>query len=251
MRIQLDKFLVATALLASGAVLGSGCTTEDTKTTTDAAVSGGGGSGGSTGGSGGTAGGTTGGSGGVAGGAAGSGGTAGGAAGSGGTAGGAAGATSCLGDGDQDAGFEGIDCTTLSYYADDCTDAGFEAPLGVDMCAWADANLRPDVADSMLSCLAAISVSDNCSAAHDTAVQACLDNVFPQACVKPLIDDGDGGLYDPCTDVSSFCPAVQLTGCQNTLNAVTDDSELAILDCWNNSNGSVCQDDWDACVALP
>jgi hypothetical protein len=305
MRIELERFLVTTALIASGAMLGSGCTVEDSKSNSDAGITGGfggftggsggsggsvGGSGGSVGGSGGTAGGSGGtaggaagsggtaggaagsggtaggaaGSGGTAGGAAGSGGTAGGAAGSGGTAGGAAGAAgsgatagaagaggACLGDGDADAGFEGIDCSTLSYYTDDCADAGYEWPLGVDLCSWADANLRPEVANAMLACLGAINVSDNCSSAHDAAVQNCLDTVIPQACTKPLIDDGDGGLYDPCTDVTSFCSAVPMSQCDNTLDAVTNASEVAILTCWNNSNGTSCSDDWDSCVGLP
>lgn len=249
MRIQVEKFLALTALLAAGSMMSTGCVTESTDTDTDAGISGGGGAGGTGGGSGGVAGSA--GSGGVAGSAG-----SGGAAGGGGTAGSDGGdAAACYGD----AGTEITDCLTLPYGATVCGDAGVGGviqPLGVDLCQWVQGYGRLGIQQPMWDCLKAIT-GDACAAAHDTAVQKCLDDHFPLACQHDPLPDGDGGTYDPCKDVAQSCKAVDggtagitEAECNNALNPMSVNAMTAVLNCYDTGTGD-CRDDFIACVALP
>ncbi|MBK8996617.1 MAG: hypothetical protein IPM35_12830 [Myxococcales bacterium] len=252
MRIQVEKFLALTALLAAGSVMSVGCVTEDTETNTDAGIAGGGGAGGSSGGAAGAAG-----SGGVAG-AAGGGGVAGaaGAAGGGGTAGSDGGdAAACYGD----TGTEIADCGQLPYATTGCGDAGAEgalAPLGYDLCMWVQGYGRLGIQQPMWDCLKAIT-GDACAAAHDAAAQKCIDDHFPQACQHDPLPDGDGGTYDPCKDVAESCKAVDGgTGgvteaeCNNALNPMSTGAMTAVLNCYDIGTGD-CRDDFIGCVGLP
>lgn len=246
MQIQVEKFLALTALLAAGSVMSVGCVTEDTKTDTDAGIAGGGGAGGSTGGAAGAAGG-----GGVAG-AAGGGGAAG-AAGGGGSAGSDGG--SCYGD----TGTEIADCGQLPYATTTCGDAGAEgglSPLGYELCGWVQGYGRLGIQQPMWDCLNAIT-GDACAAAHDAAVQKCIDDHFPLACQHDPLPDGDGGTYDACKDVADSCKPVSggtagitEAECNNALNPMSTGAMTAVLNCYDTGTGD-CRDDFINCVGLP
>ena len=248
MRIQVEKFLAVTAMLASAAVMGIGCSSEDTDTNNGVSGGGGGGNKGGTGGkdgssTGGTAGSSTGGT---------AGSSTGGVAGGGGTAGSTGDSGTCLG---GDAAAEGaeIDCTTLPYYATVCVDpdAGTEGlPLGVQFCSYMAVNGRTEVNAELLTCLAAIT-GDACAAAHDTAVQSCYDTVAAQACQHAGFPDGDGGTYDPCKDIASSCSAISEAQCNLALNPLNSTYVVSVLNCYDTPTGAPCEDDFATCIGLP
>ena len=253
MQIRIEKFLAITAMLAGTALAAGGCVSEE-ETDATGGTGGVGGTGGGTGGSagsstGGTAGASTGGTAGAS-----TGGTAG-ASGSAGSAGAAGDAgTECLGDdlADPDAGTEGFDCSTLPYWTASCLDAGAEFALGADLCSYMSANGRPGVVEALGACLNAIG-GDPCSAAHDTAVQGCIDTVFPQACAPAPIMDADGGVWDVCGEVEASCPTSGAGGgitkaqCLTALGPFTEAGQLQIATCYNNGTGA-CEDDFNGCV---
>lgn len=243
MRIQVEKFLALTALLAAGSVMSVGCVTEDTETNTDAGIASGGGAGGSTGGAAGAAG-----SGGVAG-AAGGGGVAG-AAGGGGTAGSDGGdAEACLGD----TGTEIADCTQLPYAATTCGDAGAEgglSPLGYELCVWTQGYGKLGLQQPMWDCLNAITTANACD---DATAQKCLDDLAPKACELGPLPDGDGGTYDLCKSVAASCTGstgVTEAECAAVINATSAGAADAIWNCYEAGSGA-CADDFWQCVGLP
>jgi len=243
MRIQVEKFLALTALLAAGSMASTGCVTESTDTNTDAGISGGGGAGGSsTGGSGGVAGAAGGGGSAGGGGAAGGGGSAG-ADGGGGSDGGA-----CLGD----TGTEIADCGQLPYATTTCGDAGAEGaikPLGYDLCLWTQGYGRLGIQAPMWDCLKAIT-GDACA---DAAAQKCADDVFGAACDRGSIPDGDGGTYDVCKSVTTSCSGtggVTQAECDYVINATSPGAAGAIWDCYELGTGN-CRDDFFNCAGLP
>jgi hypothetical protein len=117
-----------------------------------------------------------------------------------------------------------------------------------------ETNGRIAVVEEMVSCLAAIT-DDACSAAHDTKVQACVDTVFPQACMTTgIITQDDGGTIDACQEVADSCgPDDAGTGgitkadCLASLSPFTPDGQYSILQCYNIPVGT-CEDDFAACV---
>jgi hypothetical protein len=243
MRMQVERFLAITAVLATGSMMSVGCVSEDdTDTKTDAQVNTGGtssgGTGGSSGGTGGSAGTATGGSAGT---------STGGAAGGGGTAG-AGGA--CFGDTTvSDAGAEGgIDCSTLPYAATDCgDDAGVEgSPTGVAMCGYIATQGRAGVAEAMLTCLAAIG-GDACSSVHDDAVSNCVQTVYSNTCAPA---DPPNAPSAACAALSGSCPAVAEADCKINLDPLTTDAGNAILDCYEALSGD-CAEDFNLCLGLP
>lgn len=244
MRMQVERFLAITAVLATGSIMSVGCVSEDdADTKTDAQVNTGGTS---SGGQGGSSGGSTGGTAGTA-----TGGTAGtatgGAAGGGGTAG-AAGA--CFGDTTvSDAGAEGIDCTTLSYAATVCgDDAGAEGtePLGVQMCNYISLQGRVGVAEAMFDCLAAIS-GDACATPHDDAVSACVQSVYGNTC--PPADPATAPSND-CAGLNTICPAVAEADCKINIDPLTPAAGEAVFDCFDLLSGQ-CDEDFLTCLGLP
>ena len=282
MEISADRFLAITALLASTTLAGGCSENVDTKTDGDSGVAGvGGGSGGSGGGTAGSGGGGQGGEAGSAGsggGTAGAGGSTGGAAGTGGASGaaGAAGTAGtggagdagqeCLGDATPEAGAS--DCLDLSYATTLCgsdPDAGVEGlpPLGFLFCDYVAQNGRSEVFEATHECLSNISVSDDCGTDHDTAVQACIDTVLPQACDAPPPTIGDAGMVG-CAEIAASCPADADAGiagideqtCRDSLDAFNDAARATIVQCYNDSgllaDGGVsmtaCDEDFTACV---
>ncbi len=257
MQIKVERFLAITALLASTAAVAAGCSSEDVATDTDAGVTGGsGGVGGGQAGAGGQAGGSTGGTAGQAGG----GGTAG-VAGGGGTAGSDAG-VECLGDTPQnDAGIEFI-CDGLPYATTTCPgdpDAGIEGggpPLGYSLCTYMEAHGRPGVTEELYNCLGKINETDQCSSAHDDAVQKCIDDTFALACTVGPVTVGDAGAVD-CAFLASTCPAVSggTTGvtesqCQQALSSMNEQTRVDIVQCYNDAAPATndCALDFTACV---
>jgi hypothetical protein len=244
MKMRVERFLAITAMLASTAALAIGCVTEED-------------SGGGPGGSGGT--GATGGSGGTAGSTAGSAGSTAGSAGSGATGGeagaaGADGGEQCLGDTakNADAGAEYDFCGALPYVNDTCADAGSESglPLGLDLCYHMTDYGKLGVTEEMASCLAAITVADACSTAHDDAVQDCVNAVFPKACPLAPYDDGDGGTIDLCDEVSTACTAVTKAECAAALAPFSSVGAYDLVVCFDakNSTAATCEADFYDCV---
>ena len=249
MRIQVEKFLAATALLASAAVLGFGCSSENTDTNNRVSGGGAGGAKGGSGGKGGSDASTTGGTAGAAGSAAGgtAGTAAGGTAGSaqGGAAGGG-GTSSCLGDtAVADAGSE--PCAALPYYLTDCSGS---FPLGADLCDYASVNLRPGVFEALLTCLATVT-GDACSAQHNDAVNKCYADVSTNACQHDPLPSDDGGTYDPCADVAAGCPNLNEATCNVWLNPLTTAKEIDVLLCYNPTSENSCDQDFETCLGLP
>lgn len=266
MRIDVERFLTITAMLAAGTAVALGCSSEDVQNDpkNDGGISGASGRGGSSGasgssGRGGTAG--TGGSAGTAGtaGASGTGGTSDGSAGdgsvgTGGTAGADGGA--CLGDTSAtDAGAE--PCGDLPYAAQLCGDGGNVPASGMELCEYMAVNGRAGVFEVLKTCLASVGDAGTaCSAAHDTAVQGCIDSVFPQACDGLSTTRGDGAVAT-CTDVSEACEVdggtspLSVADCENSLHAFTAAARTEILECFELNDQGPCVDTFEICLFDP
>jgi hypothetical protein len=275
MRIDVERFLTITAILAAGTAVAAGCGSEDVENNprNDSGISGAGGRGGSSGrggtsGSAGSSGrgGTSGSSG--SGGTAGSGGTSDagdasvdgrvdGSAGTGGSAG--ADGAACLGGETSttpDAGAE--ECADLPYASQTCGDGGTSLPAGLDLCRYMAETGRTAVFSALKTCLTNVGDAGTaCSAAHDTAVQTCIDTVFPQACDGVSTTLGDAAVVT-CTDVSAACgpedggPSPLTVGdCENSLHAFTPAARKLILECFDRNDQGACVDTFEICLFDP
>lgn len=267
MRIDVERFLTITAMLAAGTTVALGCSSEDVQNNPGGTggIAGASGRGGSSG-TGGTSG--AGGSSGTAGasGSSGSAGTAG-TGGTGGTSdasvdsggtGGAAGSDggACLGDtAATDAGAE--PCDDLPYAAQTCGNGGTESPSGVVLCEYMADTGRAGVFEALKTCLGTAGDAGNaCSADHDTAVQTCIDGTFPRACDVGSTTLGDAAVVT-CTDVSAACEVDGGTStlseeeCADSLNAFTQDARRAILECFDRNDSGDCRDTFEICVFDP
>ena len=257
MRIEFERFLTITALLAGATAAAAGCTIESSDSDNEGGkpgVSGGGGRGGTAGQSGssgqaGTAG---------SGGASGQGG-AGGQSGSGGYAGDAA---VCLDDtlpANWDAG--AAPCSILPYKTG-CE--GGTTPLAYDVCTYLDdgtshTRARKAVAGEVARCFSKIT-GDACSDSNvQPQAEKCLADVFPQACGEVgNIDIGDGGVVT-CKQMVDLCApydggASNLTeqDCKLTLNAFQPWARSEIVNCWLDlPDSGDCKADFDYCVFPP
>src|SRR5688572_3645297 len=189
MRIDVERFLTITALLAAGGAVAAGVGSEDVDNKPpDGGIVGAGGMGGRGGsagrggssGSGGTAG--RGGSGGTSDASAGTSGTGGTTGGSGGTGGAAGDASVCLGDTKVSDAADPA-CETLPYSEATCGDAG-DGPLGLELCRYMHDAARAGIYEALHDCLMDVAGDGGnaCSTAHGDAAQECLDLVLPQAC---------------------------------------------------------------------
>ncbi len=241
------------ALAVGGTLVGCVVEEDDNVKNTDGgvagtgAVGGTGGAAGSAGAAGGGAGGTgaTAGSGATAG-TGGSGATAG-TGGSGATAGvggtgGTGGAPACYGDTTS----ETVACSALPYFNTRCDDDGTEYPaLGVESCEYTATYGRLGVHEANYNCLAAIT-GDACSAAHDSAVEACLDAVFPRAC-DTTDTQPEGG---KCADFAASCSALTEEACAASYNALTTAAQGLVAQCYQSLDGD-CLEDFTYCVLSP
>ena len=142
-------------------------------------------------------------------------------------------------------------CSQLSYINDNCpgdADAGIEAgpPLGVSLCWHMEFNGRAGVFEALFPCLDAIS-DPSCSAAHDAAVQACVDSIYPQACPSGPIQLADGGTTT-CADINTACPAVSVSECETAFDVLSDEGDQALIDCFNNVGLASCDEDFAFCT---
>jgi hypothetical protein len=272
MRIDVERFLTITALLAAGSTIAAGCGSEDVENVPkeggtvgaggsagrggSAGSSGSGGRGGSSG-SGGSAG--QGGSSGTSndasadtGGTAGTSGT-GGSSGTGGTAGDAG---TCLGDTtSSDAGDPA--CESLPYANATCGDAG-DAPIGLSLCRYFVDAGRAGIYEALHECLMDITPDggDPCAAAQGDAAQECVNLVLPEACPVDSTPIGDGGTIT-CAEISADCAASPVgeqlseAECRAAFDAFKPAARTAIAECWIRNNGGKCNETFETCVFDP
>jgi hypothetical protein len=140
------------------------------------------------------------------------------------------------------------DCSSLSYYSTMC---GNTATWGAWTCDYIADHGKKEVAAELLTCLAAINVSDHCSQEHEDAVDACTGTIFPKACLQAPIDDGDGGSYDMCDDVASTCTAIAKSRCEVALAPLTASAAWDVLDCYDKkiSTAAACAGDFEDCLS--
>jgi len=172
----------------------------------------------------------------------------------GGTVGSDAGA--CLGDTSSvDAGAE--PCADLPYALQTCGDGGSDVPSGQALSAYMADSGRPGVFAALKTCLSAVGDAGTaCSAAHDTAVQNCIDDIFPQACDGVSTTIGDGAVKT-CADVSDTCAddagvsPLSEAACEDSLHAFTAAGRTAILDCFDRNDQGPCVDTFEICLFDP
>jgi|SoiMethySBSTD1v2_1073268.scaffolds.fasta_scaffold10735_7 hypothetical protein len=265
MRIDVERFLTITALLAAGATVAAGCGSEEVENNpkNDGGISGASGRGGTSGsagrgGSAGTAGSS--GRGGTAGddGSAGTSGTGGtGTGGTAGTGGSSGDAATCLGDDPTDGGDPA--CETLPYGLATCGDAGNDLPAGLELCGYFKTSARSEVFAALFDCLKTITPDggDPCTTAHGDAAQECLDQTMPHACTTGTTDlGGDAGTIT-CADISSDCAAsgageqLSEAECHVGLDSFTQDGRKAIIQCWIRNTKGKCNETFDTCLFDP
>ena len=257
MRIEFERFLTITALLAGATATAFGCTVQQNDNDNEGGAAGVGGRAGS-GGKGGTVG-----SSGQAGtgGGAGTGGTAG-QSGSGGQSGSAGDASTCLGD-TLPAGWDAgaAPCEILPYKT--ACDGG-ATPLAYDVCTYMDdgtshTRAKKGVAGEVARCFAKIT-GDACndSWVQDEATK-CLAEVFPKACGEVgAIPVGDAqsvtckDMVDLCTSYDAGPSTLTEADCKLTLNAFQPWAQAEIVNCWLDlPDMGDCKDDFDYCVFPP
>ena len=260
MRIEFERFLTITALLAGAMAPAVGCTVVSDDSDNEGGapgVSGGGGRGG-TAGSAGTAGqaGTSG-----QAGSAGKGGTAGQDGGTVGSGGSPGDASACLGDtlsADWDAG--SAPCEILPYKT--CT--GGATPLAYDICTYMDdgtsrTRARKGIAGGVARCFAQITGGDACDDAWvQPKAESCLAEVFPRACgqLGPIpLGNGDTRtcqeLVDTCT-VDGGTANLTVADCELSLNAFQPWAQTEIANCFLDiADSGDCKADFDYCVFPP
>jgi hypothetical protein len=157
----------------------------------------------------------------------------------------------CLGDAPvSDAGLDGI-CDKLPTAATDCSDAGVQGGLAPDyqFCANTIAYLRPGVAGAFIACLSAVPPGKECST---DLLNTCTRSVFASACPRTY----DGGA-SPCATISAQCPAVTVAACQTVLNAYGSASQTNIPQCFTDRTADAgggtgdCAKDFEFCYSVP
>jgi hypothetical protein len=247
MQIHSRKLLSLSALLACAGALAVACVSEEeSKPAGTGGTPGTGGTAGSDASAAGTAGQGT--AGGDTGGAGGTAGAAGGSAGSAG--GGTAGAPTCLGD----TATVSPDCSQLPYAATQCDDTDPEdtsvatQPFGMWLCEYMTQFGRQGVTAELQTCLGNIQ-GEACKGAHFTAVQTCVNSVFPQSCEHGLFPIDDGGTIDICNYVNDNCNAVTKKECNDALNAFKMTSVAEIYNCFDeNAPADECKEQFEDCV---
>jgi hypothetical protein len=119
-------------------------------------------------------------------------------------------------------------------------------------------NGRPGVFPALKSCLATVGDAGTaCSAAHDMAVQDCIETVFPQACDGLSTTRGDGSV-ETCATVSDACKGedgsaspLSVQVCEDSLHAFKPAARTAILDCFERNSQGDCVDTFQTCLFDP
>jgi hypothetical protein len=176
--------------------------------------------------------------------------------------GGGGSAPTCLGDtvpvvpvhdaGAHDAGAESLgpcpDVPTASLFCQPDSGAEGFAPAAALFCSGGQNFVfRAGVFGAIEKCLAALPVSEACTAKHTAAALACYDQAAANAC--PQIPATDGG--DPCTTLHKNCDGVSLDDCHHALNAFSGESGAPpdIATCLATSgDAGTCTDRFWACV---
>jgi hypothetical protein len=254
MKIDLEKFLAITALLATASVV-DGCTSDNKASSGGSGGSdsgaGGSGSGGKSGSGGSGSGGKTSKDSGAGGGA--TGGHHGGGTDSGTDAGGDAGA--CLYNDAPDWSLpDGSTnrCTTFaSTVCPNAPDAGGEGhqAYGSAFCIAAAGELRPGINNAMLNCIAALP-GDPCSKSYGAAALKCLDDAVARSCTWdafPALPADAGG--DNCDAIHTACAGISAAQCRHLLSSFTEEGTAGT--CAYNAGmagGATCVSDMWNCI---
>jgi len=157
------------------------------------------------------------------------------------------GSSSCV-SGDPAAEGMGFDCTTLSYYAEECADPtgeGFISTYGADICDQYAIG-RVEAVKVLTDCLSKLTrpASGWCGAEHKAAVDACRDSMLTQTCKSTTA-------VTDCASIHSACSSVSATTCTADLSALGDEYAALVEPCMEGAIAASCEYHYRLCAGYP